>query len=276
MVSPVDPRTIADLPRSPLFGWNSITALTLNDARALLRYGGGGSGRERRKHYRCLSYHRNCFCVPCSSRLRVWQMAINELPEPLDREVFSLRATLAVAVLCVLVALYGFYHQRKTAITTRDSAARLTEELRVTQIALEKANMENAALKAVSPPGFLQQYDARIAALKTAADADAEVYDTVKKGKGKKETEVAFALLQTESDLYGATDSLTSFLDRWRVVAGLLNKMLNENITQLESSRNENNLADVRDMTQRVIRDAPDHEARLRAAIDSLKSSALH
>ena len=203
-------------------------------------------------------------------------MAIHDAPEPVGWQSLPPRLTLPIAILSVLVAVYGAYNQHRAAIDMRASADRLAQQLRSTQIALDKANMENAALEHVSLPGLFRQYDAHIAMLRTAADADTDVYETVKNDEGKKETgsDAAFALLQAESNLYVATDNFTDFVDRWRVNVDLLNKMLDGNVTQLKRSRDENNIADVRDMAQRIVRDASTLETPLRAAIDALKSAS--
>jgi hypothetical protein len=107
-------------------------------------------------------------------------------PEPVGWQSFPPRLTLPIAILSVLVAVYGAYNQHRAAIDMRASADRLAQQLRSTQIALDKANMENAALEHVSLPGLFRQYDAHIAMLRTAADADIDVYETVKMTKERR------------------------------------------------------------------------------------------
>jgi hypothetical protein len=145
------------------------------------------------------------------------------------------------------------------------------KDLKASQEDLKASQAENAALSSVSLDTFLRQYNAHVAALKTAAEA----YEAAKAAKGSDRVYALMAVVTAARDkLYTATDDFTDYVDRWRLAAELLNKMLDGNVTQLENSRREDNADGVHDAVRRIVRSAPDLATPLRVALDKLRPPA--
>ena len=182
-----------------------------------------------------------------------------------NREIFWLRATLAVALLSFLIAVWQVFDAR----ANKES---LAHELQSKQTDLNKAQTDNDALLNLGFPGFLQKYDAHIAELKSASDT----YEKAKTAKGVNisGSEAANALIRAANELTAASDSFTDFTKLWREVAEVFNKMLDGNATQLENARRENNIADADTTARRIVKAAPDLAAPLRVALDKLKPTA--
>jgi hypothetical protein len=189
-----------------------------------------------------------------------------ERPDPRNREIFLLRLGIVVAV---VVALATVAVAVWAVIDARDNADKIVATLKQSnQANLEKAQAENAAVASVSLDIFLRQYNAYVAAMKTAADA----FEAAKAAKGSDRVYALMAAVTVARDkLYTATDNFTDYVDRWRLAAELLNKMLDGNVTHLENSRREDNADSVHDAARRIVSSAPDLAAPLRVALDRLK-----
>jgi hypothetical protein len=173
-----------------------------------------------------------------------------------------------VALVTIAVAVWAVFDARDN----RDKIVAALRQNAALQEDLDKAREQNAAIASMSLDTFLRQYNAHVAALKSAA----EVYEAAKAAKGSiiLGSDAAGRLADAESKLYAATDNFTSFIDRWRAVAEPLDKLLDGNATQLENSRRENNADDVHDAARRIVNSAPDLAAPLRVALDKLKSAS--
>jgi hypothetical protein len=140
--------------------------------------------------------------------------------------------------------------------------------LTATREALSKAQKENAALFRKSLPGFLESYKRVITALKNASDA----YEKAKgvKGADIPDSDAWRALKDAENELYRATDNFTDVVNRWRIAAKLLDKLIDGNVTELENSRSQENADAVHNMADRIVKAAPDLAAQLGMALDAL------
>jgi hypothetical protein len=182
---------------------------------------------------------------------------------------------LVLTIISLGVAIWQGIEAHFAFIDAKASNEKLVDavnQLNVTQTDLGKARADNEALEGISLPGFLKQYDAHITTLKTATEA----YDTAKVAKGADipGSDAASELVHAESELYAEVDNFTDFVDRWRKVRDVFDKMLDGNVTQLKNLRRVNNTVDVNEMARRIIKEAPDLAEPLRIVIDGLKAAS--
>jgi hypothetical protein len=170
-----------------------------------------------------------------------------------------------------VIGVWAVVDQRANTERVTQALESTRADLTSTEADLNKVKAEKEALSKVSFPAFLEQYNGHVATLKTATEA----YDKAKPAKGVNiaGSDAASMLVHAESDLYGSIDNFTDFIDLWRQVAELFNKMLDGNVTQLKDFRRVNNTTDVHDMAWRIIRDAPNLAEPLRTKLDSLRAS---
>jgi hypothetical protein len=200
---------------------------------------------------------------------------VDDPPNPKKGWWNRLRAEVAVGIAGIIIAsgigIWAVLDQRENTDRLAQQLQSTQSTLSATQADLSKARAENDALSSISLESFLNKYNAHVATLKTATEA----YEKAKAAKGANisGSDAAGTLAHAQNDLYTATDNFTDFVDRWRSIADLLNRMLDGNVTQLKNSRRENNADDVHDAARRIINSAPDLAAPLRVALDRLKSA---
>lgn len=176
----------------------------------------------------------------------------------------TIREMIILAAAIVTILAYIEQH-----VASNAALASAQTDLEKKQVAIDKAQAENAALMTISLPGFLQTYNSHVDELKLTADA-------FEKANAAKEadipgSEAANKVARAKNDLFIATDIFTDFVGRWREVAQSIDQLLDGNVTKLKNSRSENNTGDVDAIARRIVREAPDLATPLRVALEKFK-----
>jgi hypothetical protein len=176
----------------------------------------------------------------------------------------------AAALIVIPVTWYGILDQRDNTdriIETLKKEKAFAEErtARASQ-ELERERAINQAVAKINLDAFLYQYNRLLTELKDATDRYQAAKRLPPSDRGP-------SVANAKRQLYIASDTLLTFLARWRAVAESLNELLDGNVTRMDQARQSDNPDDVENAVQILIRTFPALRDQLQIKINVIKTA---